>query len=132
MIRRPPRSTLTDTLFPYTTLFRSGSTAPRPPWPSRAQWLPAKLACSPGASEFHRRADIETASGDVVDAVLVGQPPGVGAGGQEGADRIARIVNPDIKAEFPADAVVVERQEQVCLYTAAQDQLTKHTKRREG
>src|SRR3546814_12015596 len=25
MIRRPPRSTLTDTLFPYTTLFRSGS-----------------------------------------------------------------------------------------------------------
>src|SRR3546814_12436433 len=27
MIRRPPRSTRTDTLFPYTTLFRS----PRPP-----------------------------------------------------------------------------------------------------
>src|SRR3546814_7665970 len=28
MIRRPPRSTRTDTLFPYTTLFRS---EPRPP-----------------------------------------------------------------------------------------------------
>src|SRR3546814_19153805 len=27
MIRRPPRSTRTDTLFPYTTLFRSGSRA---------------------------------------------------------------------------------------------------------
>src|SRR3546814_5259544 len=27
MIRRPPRSTRTDTLFPYTTLFRSGSCA---------------------------------------------------------------------------------------------------------
>src|SRR3546814_8271096 len=26
MIRRPPRSTRTDTLFPYTTLFRSGPT----------------------------------------------------------------------------------------------------------
>src|SRR3546814_13996655 len=26
MIRRPPRSTRTDTLFPYTTLFRSGET----------------------------------------------------------------------------------------------------------
>src|SRR3546814_10848241 len=26
MIRRPPRSTRTDTLFPYTTLFRSGTT----------------------------------------------------------------------------------------------------------
>src|SRR3546814_7479227 len=29
MIRRPPRSTRTDTLFPYTTLFRSA----RQPWP---------------------------------------------------------------------------------------------------
>src|SRR3546814_2304553 len=29
MIRRPPRSTRTDTLFPYTTLFRSGD--PRQP-----------------------------------------------------------------------------------------------------
>src|SRR6056297_4198939 len=28
MIRRPPRSTRTDTLFPYTTLFRSTSPAP--------------------------------------------------------------------------------------------------------
>src|SRR3546814_12129472 len=28
MIRRPPRSTRTDTLFPYTTLFRSNATAP--------------------------------------------------------------------------------------------------------
>src|SRR3546814_2097721 len=27
MIRRPPRSTRTDTLFPYTTLFRSGNCA---------------------------------------------------------------------------------------------------------
>src|SRR3546814_1068281 len=31
MIRRPPRSTRTDTLFPYTTLFRSvGSGGPQP------------------------------------------------------------------------------------------------------
>src|SRR3546814_9172072 len=28
MIRRPPRSTRTDTLFPYTTLFRSGLQGP--------------------------------------------------------------------------------------------------------
>src|SRR3546814_17307722 len=28
MIRRPPRSTRTDTLFPYTTLFRSGDLEP--------------------------------------------------------------------------------------------------------
>src|SRR3546814_7453505 len=31
MIRRPPRSTRTDTLFPYTTLFRSARTLPGPP-----------------------------------------------------------------------------------------------------
>src|SRR3546814_1982647 len=37
MIRRPPRSTRTDTLFPYTTLFRSGL-IPKgtPPQPSPA------------------------------------------------------------------------------------------------
>src|SRR3546814_12652927 len=35
MIRRPPRSTRTDTLFPYTTLFRS-----RRPMSERAQFLP--------------------------------------------------------------------------------------------
>src|SRR3546814_8907138 len=29
MIRRPPRSTRTDTLFPYTTLFRSGERGER-------------------------------------------------------------------------------------------------------
>src|SRR3546814_1611434 len=30
MIRRPPRSTRTDTLFPYTTLFRSSSAGDAP------------------------------------------------------------------------------------------------------
>src|SRR3546814_14578020 len=34
MIRRPPRSTRTDTLFPYTTLFRAGSASRR--WPDDA------------------------------------------------------------------------------------------------
>src|SRR3546814_14471515 len=37
MIRRPPRSTRTDTLFPYTTLFRAPVTPdhvnPEAPWP---------------------------------------------------------------------------------------------------
>src|SRR3546814_8306404 len=53
MIRRPPRSTRTDTLFPYTTLFRSAGRCPAPastagragernPWaeaPARWRWL---------------------------------------------------------------------------------------------
>src|SRR3546814_4670360 len=33
MIRRPPRSTRTDTLFPYTTLFRSTAGKTPPLWP---------------------------------------------------------------------------------------------------
>src|SRR3546814_18297436 len=39
MIRRPPRSTRTDTLFPYTTLFRSPGAAARPlhPLPLRGR-----------------------------------------------------------------------------------------------
>src|SRR3546814_15385258 len=45
MIRRPPRSTRTDTLFPYTTLFRS------PPDPELA------------AREAHRRGPVATAAG---------------------------------------------------------------------
>src|SRR3546814_2516309 len=47
MIRRPPRSTRTDTLFPYTTLFRSHSQRPhhemgRADW--RLQRIPATVA----------------------------------------------------------------------------------------
>src|SRR3546814_6606867 len=49
MIRRPPRSTRTDTLFPYTTLFRSGG-AHRPspqPWQGR---VPRESTASAGSS----------------------------------------------------------------------------------
>src|SRR3546814_8664235 len=41
MIRRPPRSTRTDTLFPYTTLFRSG---PRLVVPARQRFEPRHQA----------------------------------------------------------------------------------------
>src|SRR3546814_20565935 len=55
MLRRPPRSTRTDTLFPYTTLFRSPD---RPAPPARRsnmnKWIPivgaAALALSSGMS----------------------------------------------------------------------------------
>src|SRR3546814_1377104 len=38
MIRRPPRSTRTDTLFPYTTLFRSHLALPREPLSTARYW----------------------------------------------------------------------------------------------
>src|SRR3546814_1805432 len=41
MIRRPPRSTRTDTLFPYTTLFRSS------PWLSRVTSSPSMRMTPP-------------------------------------------------------------------------------------
>src|SRR3546814_5807462 len=58
MIRRPPRSTRTDTLFPYTTLFRSVDQAShrRTLWPRRAgarQLHPRGSARGPGRSEEH-------------------------------------------------------------------------------
>src|SRR3546814_20566703 len=61
MIRRPPRSTRTDTLFPYTTLFRS---------------------MSQNDSEFHRRAlavmmrRIEGLASDYADRRLSRLPEG--------------------------------------------------------
>src|SRR3546814_9383069 len=39
MIRRPPRSTRTDTLFPYTTLFRS-----RRQYAHKSRWTPGILS----------------------------------------------------------------------------------------
>src|SRR3546814_20202620 len=43
MIRRPPRSTRTDTLFPYTTLFRSIETHAHADHLSAAPWLQQQL-----------------------------------------------------------------------------------------
>src|SRR3546814_62114 len=48
MIRRPPRSTRTDTLFPYTTLFRSHRRGPgRLRWPGAARVPPALRRAAP-------------------------------------------------------------------------------------
>src|SRR3546814_10560667 len=47
MIRRPPRSTRTDTLFPYTTLFRSGAGVRRHPRQRRPPVRTGLLAPAP-------------------------------------------------------------------------------------
>src|SRR3546814_11617604 len=55
MIRRPPRSTRTDTLFPYTTLFRfeeSDITYSKATYESREHWTIAKGR--PGQIKFER------------------------------------------------------------------------------
>src|SRR3546814_12632802 len=58
MIRRPPRSTRTDTLFPYTTLFRSSLVASwceatpqrgSPPVVAYSRWATVRWTSSPTA-----------------------------------------------------------------------------------
>src|SRR3546814_11573029 len=74
MIRRPPRSTRTDTLFPYTTLFRSSGPAIlqissfwQPKDDLRIDWLPQfdlhELLLAQQTSRPN--AELRTALGDV-------------------------------------------------------------------
>src|SRR3546814_8878437 len=55
MIRRPPRATRTDTLFPYTTLFRSRPEALGGSRPDRAQRRPDRPRHAGGADAPRRR-----------------------------------------------------------------------------
>src|SRR3546814_12835799 len=82
MIRRPPRSTRTDTLFPYTTLFRSqtggqdaGKRQGRPDQPARA----FERGCGGRESVDHR------ASADGGSAIA-----GFGRAAQQGAAGLER------------------------------------------
>src|SRR3546814_7838176 len=56
MLRRPPRSTRTDTLFPYTTLFRSNGTAHRGEATRRAVDQLSRQRRSESGSAGRRRA----------------------------------------------------------------------------
>src|SRR3546814_1353250 len=56
MIRRPPRSTRTDTLFPYTTLFRSHRSYGRGSCPDRGAMAPAGVTAT-----FHEHAPCRSA-----------------------------------------------------------------------
>src|SRR3546814_11700825 len=55
MIRRPPRSTRTDTLFPYTTLFRSSTRAAAKGYPKRRLYRAGEkgtASAQPPGTEF--------------------------------------------------------------------------------
>src|SRR3546814_16495330 len=79
MIRRPPRSTRTDTLFPYTTLFRSGPRSTRSPpelptpgsprrWPRptpakpRSRWSARPCSSTAASATRGRAASTSTSS----------------------------------------------------------------------
>src|SRR3546814_18037484 len=91
MIRRPPRSTRTDTLFPYTTLFRSDGTdrarmARRVP--VARHLVPADLpqACRPA---LQRRAD--SCRGAGLRPSRVQAVAGAGAGVQGDPNALSRL-----------------------------------------
>src|SRR3546814_10378300 len=70
MIRRPPRSTLTDTLFPYTTLFRSNEKGKEYKLNDKV----ATLQIRPRGwhlDEKHVLVDGARVSGDIFDFALV-------------------------------------------------------------
>src|SRR3546814_5745043 len=56
MIRRPPRSTRTDTLFPYTTLFRSSYCCANSKRPALHHSRAECAGTNPGPGHGHRRA----------------------------------------------------------------------------
>src|SRR3546814_16077035 len=65
MIRRPPRSTRTDTLFPYTTLFRSGGA------PTSIVFVAIR-----GQGQNEPTTATDPAVGIYVDGVYIARPTG--------------------------------------------------------
>src|SRR3546814_9119138 len=57
MIRRPPISTRTDTLFPYTTLFRSNRQTQLPRYASALREIAARVDQPPDANELGQWSD---------------------------------------------------------------------------
>src|SRR3546814_3610056 len=76
MIRRPPRSTRTDTLFPYTTLFRSAAVDARGFEPHRLQ-PPDQIADRAFLADRAGRAALKLVGGERADGL--GEVRGVDA-----------------------------------------------------
>src|SRR3546814_16109135 len=111
MIRRPPGSTRTDTLFPYTTLFRSGrqqdgidrtSKGPR----RRRRSTPRARDCSPPpkdrlSNRIIRRSSMSLSVSDAVGSILHAAVEGVSVRQTVIADNIANVDTPCYIAPTP-------------------------------
>src|SRR3546814_7671606 len=75
MIRRPPRSTRTDTLFPYTTLFRSASEA------GISRILNGWIDHGRHSSRIGFQRRVQSFRIDLQRAILVGVHPDLGQSG---------------------------------------------------
>src|SRR3546814_7994789 len=89
MIRRPPRSTRTDTLFPYTTLFRSTVTRD-------ALWLQFHQVLTKAGYSTTNLADVTTAYYIIVWEVVNAPDAAVHVAGMQ-------AVSEDVAAAYAAD-----------------------------
>src|SRR3546814_19727574 len=78
MIRRPPRSTRTDTLFPYTTLFRSNFMAKLNLMAAAllTAAVPLVASCAPAGSGEPGAAALTPKQAERLDKQLAGKVPG--------------------------------------------------------
>src|SRR3546814_14866435 len=106
MIRRPPRSTRTDTLFPYTTLFRSepslDDAAPRAAVPRGGE------QDGSGGQAAHRRAAQPRAVGAHPGPPGAGRPPPLphpptaGGGGRQPVAALRAAARPGVQPAVTA------------------------------
>src|SRR3546814_2207535 len=101
MIRRPPRSTRTDTLFPYTTLFRSRQ-------PEHGVVLAEEAVGDPAAQQREEVRPYDEDLEDVLRRALahrLGQVCQQDAADQERHQDVAHAVEAEALAAFVADDV---------------------------
>src|SRR3546814_3680830 len=117
MIRRPPRSTRTDTLFPYTTLFRSTSASRLPATAAPSRDRPLSLLAVQEAQAQRVQLDESLGVALVIDGVFL-----------EGhmlhrVERVGRL------AAFDDDVALVELQAHRAVYPllALVDRSEEHT-----
>src|SRR3546814_7237224 len=109
MVRRPPTSTLTDTLFPYTTLFRSRPARDPPPLQLRIHgWIERFLLCArlDIVAACAARRQVVVAVAHAVAVAAFGVDPRVLVGAVDHAH--CRVVGHDTLGEERAVAEAVE------------------------
>src|SRR3546814_16596364 len=95
MIRRPPRSTLTDTLFPYTTLFRSLDAAL-----ALAKQIAGNGPLAIAASKRVMQDSVDWTSGELFERQnLVTAPVFASADARQGASAFAESSTPNWRGE---------------------------------
>src|SRR3546814_7285695 len=118
MIRRPPRSTRTDTLFPYTTLFRSGAGQPR-----------VEILLKGGDGALPRRAGQRAGVGCPVDLVADARDRDRTGGGFDVRviDPAARQIGLDDVAARAVEPVAADRVELERAFARVGDRSEEHT-----